>query len=476
MRIDLTTGAEKDHLVRMTIPMIWGLLAIMTMNLVDTFFVGQLGKNQLAAMSFTFPIVSIISSLAFGIGTGLSAVVAITIGQKNIREVKKLTSHGLLLALTLAISFALLGMISVDQVFGLLGAKGVILDYVHHYMDIWYLGCFLIVVPMAGNAATRAAGNAILPTIIMMIVAISNIILDPILIFGLGPVPALGVKGAALATIMAYSFAFIASIYILTNKMQMLSLSCFKLNIIDSWRRILHVGLPASFTYLITPISIAITTWFVARFGNEVVAGYGIASRIESISILILYSLSTALGPFVGQNWGAGHLERVRKSIRLSFKFSFIYGIITALALWLFSDFLVTPFNDDNTVQLSAKIYLHIIPFSYAFLGIVILASRVSNNLGRPIPSLIMSFCRLLAIYIPLALMLEEFFGATGIYLAIACSNIIVGIGALTWIFNQCFYKLDKSGKEPQTAPGPSVSRSAPGQNSIVPVEARHSP
>lgn len=432
-RIDLTEGPVKGHLKRMTMPMIWGITAILSMNLADTYFVGQLGPDQLAAMGFTFPVVGMLSAFAFGIGAGASSVIARAIGAKDTDKVQMYTTQGLILALILALCFTATGIVFSREIFRLLGAPDNLLPLINDYMHIWFGGSFLIVVPMVGNAGIRAAGNSKIPGIVMTVVAVVNVILDPIFIFGLFGFPRMELQGAALATVLAYSITFLTALYILRYRLHMISFAACTRGVRQSWAAILRVGLPATGTNLIPPLSTAVTTRMIAGYGPDAVAGYGVASRIEALCIIPLMALCAILGPVVGQNWGANRKDRVVEALRASEGFSIICGIAAAAVLWLFADNLSHLFTDRETIIDAAHFYLVIIPVTYAFLGFVMIASASANGIGTPLPSVILSLSRLVVIYFPSAWGLSAMFGLNGIYMATALSNVVVGVGALLW-------------------------------------------
>lgn len=405
----------------------------MSMNLVDTFYVAQLGTQPLAAMGFTIPIVAILLSLAFGMGIGTSSVIARAIGAQQLTLVKDYSTQALFIALTIAILFAVVGYHTMDHIFRWLGAPDSLLPLIHQFMDVWFLGSFMVVIPMVGNSVIRAAGNTKLPSIVMISVAIANIILDPILIFGLFGAPRLELAGAALSTLISYSIALVMGLYFLVYKLRFLRWqSCYR-NVFHSWRTILHIGIPATGTNLIAPLSVAIATWLVARISPETVAGFGVATRIESMFLVVIMGLSSIMGPFVGQNWGADNRQRVARALNISFRFTTIWGVGVAILLWFFARPIVTLFSNDPVVVDSAIRYLHIVPVTYLFLGVIMITSSAANGIGRPTPSLLMSFLRLLALYIPLAWFFSYLFELPGIYLATALSNAIVGIGAFVW-------------------------------------------
>jgi len=435
---DLTQGNERRQLIELTIPTIWGALAIMSMHLADTWFVGQLGTDELAAMGFMFPVVMIISSLALGVATGASSVIARAIGSEQTDWVRSYSTQSIILAVSIALLFASVGMVTVDPVFRLLGAPDHLLPLIHDYMDIWYLGSFLIVVPMVGNASIRAAGNTRLPSYVMISVSLVNLALNPIFIFGLFGFPRMELQGAALATVTAFSVAFIIMLYVLGVKLKFLSLRACSQRVIQSWKAILYIAIPAAGTNLIIPFTAAITTWVVAQYGSNAVAGYGVASRIESFGLIVLGALATTLAPFAGQNWGARKLDRLNHALDLSFRFAWLWGSVLAILLWFSAEQIIGWFTTEPLAVESAKHYLYIVPITFGMLGTIMMSSSVANGTGNPLPAMIMTISRLLLVYLPLVWLLPQWFGLDGVYLAVAIANVLVGIGAFMWIKRKC--------------------------------------
>ena len=434
----LTEGDVPRLLMNQALPMVWGIFAIISMNLADSYFVGQLGGDELAAMGFTFPIVMIISSMAFGIGIGTSSLVARAIGSQQLDEVRGYTTSSIIIGLLVAIITAIIGVMTIDPVFRLLGAPESILPLIHDYMAIWYMGSFLIVVPMVGNSAIRAAGNTKLPSYLMISVAIANVILDPIFIFGWFGMPAMALQGAALATVISNAIALVISLYILKVKLNFLAFEHCYQRIWPRWKAILRLAIPASASNLISPVAIAITTWMVASYSSDAVAGYGIAARIESFMLVVLMALSATLAPFAGQNAGASRWDRVREAVKFGFRFSWAWGVLVAVVLWLSADMLLSAFTDEEEVIASAKSYLMTVSITFSFLGIVMMTSSVANGIGNPIPALLFTISRLLILYLPLVWLLSQYLGLQGIYLATAISNMLVGIAAWYWTSKRC--------------------------------------
>lgn len=439
MKQRLTEGNVGSTLVKLTIPMVWGVLAIIAFNLVDTYFVGQLGTKPLAAMSFTFPVVMTLGSLSMGLGVGASSVISRAIGEGDRQRVKKFTTNSLTLAVTAVVIFVILGFLTIDPLFTALGATADILPLIRDYMQIWYVGMVFLVVPMVGNSAIRASGNTLTPSLIMIFAAAVNIALDPLLILGIGGFPRMELQGAAIATVVSRGTTLIAALFVLHFREKMLYL---KLPTIQDtlwcWKDILYVGLPAAASTMINPISIGVITSFLATFGAEAVAAFGVASRLESFALIAVVALSSSIAPFVGQNWGAKKYARVGKALQLSFVFCLFWGLLMAAVLAATAPTLVAFFNPNPDIVAIASMYLWIVPISYAGAGIIYVASSAFNALGKPIPSVIMTVARMFVLYIPLAYFGGQLYGVNGIFGAACISNFIVGIGAYLWNQKTC--------------------------------------
>ncbi len=440
MKPKLTEGIVSLQLLRLSLPMVWGVFSVLAFSLADTYFVAQLGTNELAAMSFTFPVVTVLGSIAMGLATGTSSVIARVIGQGKRALVQKLTTDSLLLSLLIVGILASIGLVTISPLFATLGAEPHLLPLIGDYMNIWYLGMVFLIVPMVGNSAIRASGNTVVPSLIMTWAAAVNILVDPLLIFGWGPLPALGLQGAALATVISRASTLVASLAFLHfhERLLLFSLTSPKA-MVTNWRSLLSVGLPAAATNLISPLAVSFVTSLMARYGAEAVAGFGLASRLEALALIAPLALSASIGPFVGQNWGAQQYGRVKRAVKVSFWFCLSWGGLVAVLLGTGATTIGAWFDSDPDVVASATIYLTLVPISYGALGIVFTASSAFNALGKPLPALGMSLSRLLLLYVPLAYLGSQLFGISGIFGAACLSNGIVGLGAWFW-HSRCSY------------------------------------
>ena len=431
----LLEGSVAAHLHRLALPMVWGILATMSFNVVDTYFVAQLGDRPLAAMSFTFPVVMVINALAIGLGAGTSSAVARAYGSGDMARVRRLVTDATLLAVAIAVIVTIVGLTTIEPLFRLLGAEESLIPLVRAYMVPWYLGAIFAVVPMVALSAIRAMGNSALTGRIMMGVALFNLILDPLLIFGLMGFPRLELQGAALSTVIARALSFLIALYFLIRREQVLAMPVMKWRVLrDSWRTLLAVGLPAMATNVIIPMSGGVVVALVAAHGADAVAGLGVALRIEPVALIVFYALSSVVGPFMGQNAGAGKDARLLQTVQVLGRFCLVFGVIMAAILLVMGGPVASLFSDSPQVLSVAVAYLSLVPFSYCGYGFVMSANAAFNGLGHPLPATFISFLRVLGLYLPLAWLGNKFWGIEGLFAATAVSNIVLGAVAYLWL------------------------------------------
>ena len=435
----LTEGPIGVALFKMTLPMIWGLLAMMAFNLVDTFWVARIGTIPLAAMGFTFPVVLTVGHLAMGMGIGASSVISRAIGEGDPRKVQRLTTDSLTLSFLVVGVGLIAGSLTIDPLFTSMGADRETLAYIRAYMQIWYAGIIFLVVPMVGNHAIRASGDTFSPGMIMVFGSVANMILDPLLIFGWLGFPAMGIRGAALATVMSRALTMILSLWILSRKKNMLSFARPEIqDVLESWRKILHIGIPSSGAMVIPTVCLGILTWMVADFGQKAVAGFGVAGKVEGFALVIFIAVSTVFSPFVGQNWGARQYSRVRKALTKTINFSLLLGFVQAVLLYVLAEPIARVFNSDSDVLFFTVRYLRIIPIGYGVVSVVFLITSAFNALGRPLPAVMLMAGRLLCLQVPLAYFGKTVFGYTGFLLATHVASVTTALWGLWWIRNTC--------------------------------------
>lgn len=429
---DLTQGRVPTALAKLTAPMVMGVSSSILVQTLEMGFIGQLSTQHVAAITFTFPLAMILTSIALGISIGTSSVIARTVGAGNHEQVARLGTHSLILVGGLMAVLSAIGWTMIDPLFAAMGASPAMMPLIHSYLDIYLPSTALFTLTMIAGSIMRANGNANIPGVIMTIGAVVNLALDPILIFGWFGLPRLELAGAAWAMTLTRIVTAVIMLYYVTAG-NMVSTQQWFAHFFASAKRILHVGLPATATQLIGPVTAALITTMLARHGDVVVAGFGIAGRIEAVAAIMMFALSGSIGPFVGQNWGGGEIERVRQGVKASYLFCLIYGFCMAVPLFFFGAEIAALIDDEPTSLVTAAFYLSVVPWSYAFWGVLMMASASFNALGKPLPGTALAFTRMFFVYLPLAYTLNHYYGYKGIFVATALSNMLLGIAAWLW-------------------------------------------
>ncbi len=424
----LTEGNVPKGLFRLAIPMVFGMLGMVVFNVTDTFFVSRLGAEQLAALSFTFPVVMILNALAQGIGMSSSALVSRAVGEANPQKVERLATDSLALGVAVLAVIVTIGLLTIRPLFTALGAEGIILDYIAEYMVIWYWGSIMVVIPMIGNNIIRGLGDSKTPGTVMAISAGINVLLDPLLIFGLGPFPALGIRGAAIATVAARSLTAVVALYVLIHRERIIRFTTPTIDdIAHSWRQLLYIAVPNAMINMALPLGSAFVTRILAVFGPAVVAGFGVATRVEMFSLLFINALGSVTGPYIGQNLGGRLFDRVHVARRSAEGFCLVIGVVSALVLGILAEPIARIFSPDPEVIRTAVLYLRIVPVAYGFQGILRIGSITLNVLRRPFHSAGLTVLQTFGIYIPLAAITSRIWGVPAIFVSLALSYFIGG-------------------------------------------------
>lgn len=431
--VDLTQGPVGRHLLNLGTFLALGVVAVMCTSLVDLYFISRLGANSLAALGFTFPIVLTVMSLSMGLGNGIVAVVARAVGQADHEAMGALGTDALMLGLLIALLLSVIGYVTIEPLFAFLGASQDVLPLIKQYMHIWFLGTTFQIVPQLCQNIIRAHGDTRTPSLILWASSAANVVLDPILIFGWGPIPAFGLKGAAFANILSRVIYCLGVLWVLNFRLHSLAPISFTASRLNrSWGKLLHIGLPATAAQMVMPVSAAIVTKVIAMSGTLAVAAYGVGSRIEMVTAIYLWAVGGALPPFVGQNAGAGHMDRVRTSVNIATKFVLFFGVAMVAVTMLEGNEIVGFFTTSAEVGNLAVYYLRVVSLSYALSGLVLIASQTMNALARPMPAAVISLARTVGVTVPFALMGQWLGQVHGVFIGVALAGAVCGAGA--WI------------------------------------------
>ena len=431
-RPNLVEGSIQSALIRMTLPMMVGMIMLFTFSLVDTLFISFLGTEALTAISFTFPVTFTIMSLAIGLGIGASAVVARCLGGAQEEKAKQAaTVINYLSFLLAALSAALLWLL-MDPIFRWMGASADLDEPIRAYMDVWLPASVLVVCMMTGNSILRACGNTKTPSLLMAVAGLINALLDPLLIFGWGPVPAFGIAGAAWATVIAWATVYAYLLYVLIVEMEMVSrIFPSRSILISSGRDMLRIGIPAAGANMMTPLAAGVMTAIAASFGDSAVAAFGVGARLEPIATLVILAMSMSLPPLISQNFGADRMDRVAEAYRLAIRFILLWQLAIYTVLALLAHPIASLFSSDPEVVTTIKLFIWIMPIGYGVQGIIILTNSSLNALHQPLTALYLSIARFFIFYVPLAWAGSYYWGLIGFFAGAVAGNMLMAV--ISW-------------------------------------------
>lgn len=413
------------QLLQMTWPMMFGVLSLMSFQLVDSAFIGQLGVLPLAAQGFTLPIQMIIIGLQVGLGIATTAVIARALGAGQIRYAKQL--GGLVVAIG-SIGVALFSVIIYllrHPILALLSAPQSVYQIVDSYWIYWLISAWVGAVLYFLYSLCRANGNTMLPGTMMMVTSILNLILDPIFIFTFD----LGIEGAALATILAFGIG----VFVVAPKVSKRHWMLFDWSDLDvgkSIRSISHIMGPAMISQLLPPLSSMLATKLLASFGTAAVAAWALGSRFEFFAMVAILALTMSMPPMVGRLLGAGQLQDIRKLVRVACQFILGFQLIIAVVTYLLSGHLAALMTSEQSVESILHWHLMIVPISLGPLGICMLMVSVSNALAKSYTALTISALRLFVFFLPCLWVGAQIAALHGLFIGALVGNILAGLAA----------------------------------------------
>ena len=425
-----TTAPIRSVMLKTALSMLPGTLALSGYNIADTYFVGQLpGASPLAAMGFTFPVIMLLGCIFRGLASGVMTISAQALGAQKHQRASRLVSTGILFIALFSILIAVLGVTTSNQIFSLFGAKGETLILVNSYMSIWYFGCMTASLSMTGNSLLIAAGDSKMASSAMILGMVINIILDPLFIFGWGFVPGMGIKGAALATVLSQLISSVFVMGLLYYKFRLLRFEYIPWRVMKhAWRLIIVFGIPATLGMLMMPLGAAVITRITAEFGDAAVAAAGAAARIEMVAFVVPMSLGMSLMPFFGQNYGARLYDRIREGRRFAMRFAVFFLICSATIITLFSGQIVSFFTADAAVQDIMANYLIIVSWGLWAVEVHRFAGFAYTGCGRPAVAAWLNAFRIAGLLIPFSLIALYYHSLTVLFAARLSADICAGV------------------------------------------------
>ena len=460
---NLTDGRVERQIVRISAPMSLGIFSVLAIGLADAYFLARAGDAALAAVGFVYPVIVAVTAFSVGLSAGANAALSQARGgERNAAAVSRLGLHATLLGLAAGLAIASVFWLAASPLFSALGAKGEVLDNILVYLPWWIASFPVLVVTMILNAAFRAAGDGVTAAAAMVVTAALNIGFTPVLIFGYGPLPAMGMEGAGLGTFLARAIA-LAGLGFLTLKRGMIAPGQQPFEGFSaSAREIVGIALPAGLSRAINPAGLAVVTAAVATVGDVAVAGFGAASRIQAIALVPFFALASGLGPVVGQAWGAGDATRARSAMRSAAWFCVAYGGALAIVLTVFAQPIAAVMTAGNDPAPYTEQYLRFVGWSLAGYGLAVSANAAMTARSRAGWAMGLSLVRIGVFYIPLAWLGVLTIGYPGILAAAAVTNVAAFWAAL--VVTRAT-KIGPSGARPVRAPAEGLARLAgPGE------------
>ncbi|GAB4483019.1 MAG: MATE family efflux transporter [Erythrobacter tepidarius] len=435
----LVNGSIPGHLVSQTLPAVIGVAAIMSIGIVDAYFIGQLGSAPLAAISFIFPVAVASTSLGVGVMVGINSVVARALGEGDPAKAARRANFGIVFATLVGMLMGLSLWLAINPIFTAMNAPAELMPLIRAYMTPYACGFPLSLAIMGFNGVLRGQGEAKRTSTVSIAYAAANCALNPILVTGtpgmLGGFAGFGIAGSAYATVIGWGLGVLVAMLLLRGTSLPLNLALLKdCNLVEQARAITRVGLPAAFSNAINPLGLSILTALVALEGKAAVAGFGAAGRLQSFVIVPLLGLSGAIGAIVGQNWGAGRYDRAREAALYAAGFCVIWGLGVALAMAAFGERFAQAFTNDRAVVAQFALYLKIAAWGYAGFGLLIVGNGIMNAVDRAGLALMQSVARVFLVMLPVALLLQPGMGSAAIYAAELAANLFGAVSALVLV------------------------------------------
>ncbi|MDN3716705.1 MATE family efflux transporter [Vibrio breoganii] len=420
-------GSTMRHILTMSGAGSIGLMSLFIVDLLDMMFISMLGQIELAAaVGFAGTIIFFSTSISIGTSIAMGALVSKELGAKRVQSARHLVINVLVTAFL--VNAVITGVMAyyIPELLQLIGAKGAAFEHAKDYMYILLPSTPIVALGMAAGAALRAAGDAKRSMMATIWGGVVNAILDPIFIF----VFMWNVEGAALAsvvsrfTVLAFSLAPLIKHHDLVGKFR------YKQWLI-SQRAIFVIALPAIFTNIATPIGNAIVTSSIAQYGEDFVAGFAVVGRLTPVVFAAIFALSGAVGPIIGQNYGADRIDRVKETLLNSLIVVSIYCVTVSLVLYLLQSFIVSGFNLTGDADVLVRTFCTFVAVTFLFNGAQFVANTSFNNLGKPLYSTALNVGKATVGTIPFVYIGSAWFDALGVLYGQAVGNIVFGLIAL---------------------------------------------
>lgn len=431
---DYTSGSIRKAIFMLSIPMILEMAMESLFAIIDMFFVAKVGIHAIGTIGLTESVITLIYAIAIGLSMAATAIVARRTGEKDPKGASQAASQGIILGVSIAIITGIIGILFPKEILGLMGAEEDLIQEGYRYTQILIGGNITIMLLFLINAIFRGAGDASIAMRALWLANILNIILDPIFIFGLGPIPALGVEGAAIATTIGRGTAVMYQCYRFQSGKGSISINLKKIKLEFSiMLNLLRVSIGGIGQFLLSTSSWVFLMRIVSEFGSEVLAGYTISIRVIMFTILPAWGMSNAAATLVGQNLGAKKPDRAEKSVWKTSKYNMFFMLSVSILYIVFADYIVQIFTDDTAVIGYASNSLRLISTGYIFYGYGMVMTQAFNGAGDTKTPTVINFFAFWVLQLPLAYISAITFnmGPNAVFISIAIAESVLAILAI---------------------------------------------
>lgn len=434
---DFTEGPILKSLIGLTVPIIFANILQTAYQLTDTFWVGRLGTNAVAAVSISFPIIFLSVSLGSGLTVAGTILAAQFKGKKDQAAVDHITSQTLFMVVIISSVLAAIGYLLTSDIIRLMGTEPEVFTGAVSYLRISFIGMIFTFTYMAFQSLMRGVGDVKTPMYIVLGTVLLNLVLDPLFIFGYGFIPGFGVAGAAVATIGTQGLAAIIGIMMLiSGKHQMRLVLSDLVPDINLLKQMFALGFPSSVEQSTRALGMTVMTFLVATFGTLTVAAFGIGSRILSFIIIPSLGLSMATSTLVGQNMGAGKIARAERIVKISTLAGFLSLTLIGIVFFFFARHISAIFipGEIDTIQSSA-LFIKIMALSFGFIGVQMAINGAFRGSGNTMISMVLSIISLWVLRFPLAYLLSKHtaLAEIGLWIAYPTANVIAAVITIAW-------------------------------------------
>ena len=443
---DYTNGKIGKALFMLAIPMVLEMIFESVFAVADIFFVSKLGDDAVATVGITESITTIVYAIGFGLSMATTALVARRIGEKKPEEAAKISFQAIATGAFASIFIAIIGIFYSRDLLALMGANENIINEMSGYTTIILGSNIIIMLLFINNAIFRSAGDAALSMRVLIVANCLNIILDPLLIFGLGPIPAMGVEGAAIATSIGRGLAVVYQFVMLAKGSGKIHLRREHIRIkLDTIKQLINLSIGGIGQNIIATSSWIGLMRIMAEFGSAAIAGYTIAIRILIFILLPSWGLSNAAATLVGQNLGAEQPDRAEQSVWKAGKINVIFLGLIGVIFFLFPGFFIELFTKEQAIVSNGIQALKIISLGFIFYGLGMVLLNSINGAGDTKTPTLLNFISFWLIEIPVAYLLAIQFGwdQKGVFYSIIIAEMCLTLIAFAW-FKQGKWKLKK--------------------------------